>query len=226
MSPRLGHPVGFVLAAALELVPVTAGCSATERALFATEQTIEIDGPADGKPDAGTDIVRGGAGARVPWPPPAEALDPDVRFEWTQTLPGAGTCRAGAYTGAFRCTIDTPLPLILNGTIALTLGTTGERQELEITDGRLAGVDTTGADLLTADVFGSLDCDLNRFSAHSANGHAFPGTLVLPLRAFDQFDATLAGDFDSGSLTITGDFTMTNGVGADCVGTFSARWSP
>jgi hypothetical protein len=215
-APTSLYPQSVAFGVALAL----AGCAGTERTLFARVEDREVAAP-PGAVDAGPDAAEPGPGAAV-----MEALDPNATFAWTETLPGAGTCPPGTYTGSFRCTIAGPLPIPLQGAITLALGATGEGQRLKIVEGSVVGIDTNGADLLSAELAGALDCSTEAFSATTVNGHALPDIPIPPLQAFDTFTAELEGTFHPGDLTITGTWTMTNQVGGTCEGTFRVSHSP
>jgi hypothetical protein len=151
---------------------------------------------------------------------PDPDLDRDVRFDWKQTLPGQGTCRAGNYVGSFTCEMQpepgigvAPPPLF--GQVAFTLGPLSEQQALSITDGSIK--DPIGI-VFTADLLGQLRCADDEFEAHTENG--------MSLIGFGTFEATLAGRFDDDALVIDGEFVLVSDTDPPCTGEFHVSAAP
>lgn len=232
-----------VLVSALRLLALSAlasiggsllGCQGSERVIFepvlGAGQQPESGGTG-GRPDSGSEPVTdagddaGGGDSAVPFDagePSADAgLDPSVRFDWTETLPGQGTCSPAHYVGSFACTVEQPTgPAPLGGQIRLDLAGSAEGQ-LSIENGVLS--DLSGL-LFSSTLEGSLDCVAQRFDALTRDGIAFPiGGVLLPFRTFE---AHLDGTFDEQTLEVRGDIVMTNDAGQVCIGTFQAGVAP
>jgi hypothetical protein len=203
-----------------------AACEGTEHVVFVPiKASVE---PAPTRMDAGTpevdaaepeDAARdaGVTDADVDDPDDDAGLDPrTVTFEWKETLPGQGTCRAGQYVGSFTCVDQTAPPMEWSGQVIFTLGTSSEQQVLSVIDGSGSVKDPLG--IAVAPLFGSLRCVDKRFE-----GKTMGGSLLV---SFGGIEATLAGAFDDQSLVIEGDFLMTNAAGASCVGIFHVSAAP
>jgi hypothetical protein len=141
-------------------------------------------------------------------------LDPDVDFTWTETLPGAGTCKAGRYVGGFECTMEglNGFPVSISGEIVFTLTGSPEEQTLLVEDGSISGY------YFSAPLSGSLSCTGDSFSGLSE------GT-VVSLGPW-MFVASLEGVFDDQALGIEGVFSMLNDENQTCDGTFGAGIAP
>jgi hypothetical protein len=148
-------------------------------------------------------------------------LDPDVKFEWVETLPGQGMCGPGHYAGSFTCTITSDMPLRdgsqLAGPITFDLVSGATESALTIAEGRLS--DPLGF-AFSAELEGILDCVERKLHAGTV-GHLETDPL-LP----SMFEAELEGDFDDQSLVISGDFEMRNADGDVCPGVFEASAIP
>jgi hypothetical protein len=205
---------------------VLAACTGTEHAVFiprdvpsVTPPAPHIDAappPADAAPEAGREDA--GRDEDAGWIPEPE-LDPDVTFDWKQSLPGQGTCREGSYVGSFTCwppaQPGSSAPSPLSGQVAFTLGSVTEQQVLAITQGSVK--DPIGI-VFNAELLGALRCTDNRFDAYTENG--------VSLIGFDNFDATLTGQFDDDALVIDGAFAMINDSGQTCDGQFHVSAAP
>ena len=164
--------------------------------------------------DAGPDLD---AGAN-PDPP----LDRTVKFAWTETLPGKGTCRQGQYIGRFTCVTDADaasslFPLPPSGQLVFTLEGSVEEQILSITEGSVK--DEFGL-FFIGGLRGTLQCTDKQFQAVSVEGISYS------LFGTSTFEATLEGEFDDQSLVIEGDFTMVDPEGQRCSGTFEVGAAP
>jgi hypothetical protein len=166
-------------------------------------------------------------GPRLPVPPlvPEEedagipivdpGLDPNATFDWTETLPGKGTCKAGRYVGGFECTMPgvTGLPVSISGEIAFNLTGSPEEQSLTVEDGTLSGL------FFGAELSGNLDCQQDAFTGLSDGG-------MLDVGGPGTFTAWLAGAYDDQSLGIEGSFSIVNDQNQTCVGTFGVQIAP
>jgi hypothetical protein len=208
-----------------------AGCQGTEHVVFLPiKPTVTVPPPP--RMDAGTTEVDAAEPEdAAPDAADAEAGDPDedagpddldrtVTFEWKETLPGQGTCKAGQYVGSFTCVVppDPSVPAMafeLWGQVVFTLGTSSEQQVLAVIDGGLK--DPLGFE--TARLSGSLRCVDKQFEGQTTGA----GMLWFQWSAFE---ATLGGQFDDQSLVIEGPFLMTNPAGARCQGTFHVSAAP
>jgi hypothetical protein len=218
-------------AATLAAVALCA-CAGTERPIF--ESVVASVDPPEVRPPMG----RADAGApdmemrTLPPPPmalppdddedagsrPDPGLDPTAEFPWTQTLPGAGTCRSGRYAGAFDCIITGELtgwPLTVTGEVAFTLTGSAELQVLTVEEGSLQG-----PFLSASTITGQLDCMSDKFDALSTDGVV--GNPLFP----DAFASFLMGTFDDQALSIEGAFTTVNDDGQQCKGIFNVSIAP
>jgi hypothetical protein len=214
------------------------GCTGTEHTVLRTLDLPEVVAPPGGGAQAGQ-------GSSAPPPPrnplasPAEEpveeppqlpapaeLDPDARFEWTQSLPGRGTCRAGVYVGAFQCVTD-GLPVLITGQVTLTLAGSPESQLLTVLDGRVGDL---AGELFDADVEGELDCVDRHFHATTLGGIAYTvpqGTTPLPfVPAFQGFEASMFGALDDQELVVGGSWLLSYELGGRCIGTWHASAQP
>lgn len=155
------------------------------------------------------------AGLQVP------AYDPSVAFEWPETVPNQGECKAGVYVGQFNCQYADPTnpaqpPIDVAGPVNFTLQESANGEFLEIADGHLDG----SAFILlpfTADLTGNLDCSTNAFSAQAVNGFS-PAT---------TFTGTLDGTLDRSTQTLSGTWSMLpDTVSGSCDGPWSAVRQP
>jgi hypothetical protein len=90
-----------------------------------------------------------------------------VSFDWTESIPGAGACKAAKFTGRFYCEV----PLVsgetesLNGSLSLVLQGSTESQSLTIAGGGISVYDVNMNRLLIASVSGGLNCTTQRLEA-------------------------------------------------------------
>jgi len=142
-------------------------------------------------------------------------LNPDVSFDWIETLPGTGTCGPNQYTGAFSCSIEgRPAAPPVVGQIILTVTESLEDESVLLVTGRLA--DPTGL-FFGADVAGTLNCSENKLAVETFEADPPP-----PPDLFDPtgFDAMLEGDYDPRTLEIVGPVTIINDAQEVCTGSF------
>lgn len=205
-----------------------AGCSGTERAVFALVDPV-LAPPVPPPPgeaaagttapvlDAGGEPSAGGSGpdladAGVDASGPDPGLDPTVRFTWVETLPGAGTCRGGRYAGSFICS-SVALIVPLTGEVSVLLSVDPEEQKLAIEEGTVRG-----SFFLAPVIEGGLDCPTRHFEGLTVDG--------MDLFTLEHFDATLSGTLDVDTLVIDGEFTLTNAAGQECTGTVRLGAAP
>lgn len=178
---------------------------------------------------ADPDIVPPEAGSGSPDPrvdlpilPPFDVLDPNVVFEWEESLPGQGMCAPGVYAGSFNCLKETfTFPPWVDGKLSFTLEGSSEEQRLTVTEGLVTDI---GEVLFTAGLQGAVDCGAKSFSAQTVEGQAITpiDTGVPPA----TFETDLTGTFDDELLLIEGNWDMVNSAGEVCTGTFWARPVP
>lgn len=200
---------------------ICAGCSGSGQRLF--DRAESSLAPASEPQTAGQPAALPVA----PTQPPPPALDPDVTFEWDETLPGKGTCKAGTYSGKFTCEVQDPGPLELltspRGNFSFTLGDSGEQQQLPIVTGSMEGGVFRGS------LQGGLDCASNALRATSSDGRALFGMLTDPnpvFEIFSSFRAQFDGVLQRETLVIEGVFSMTSESGRTCAGQFTANAMP
>lgn len=197
---------------------VLGACGVTEGQVFEPPDAAPLVVP-DAPEDAGGDADPAPSDAGSASSAMLDAARPDASFEWTETLPGQGTCRAGRYVGSFSCAVTAgAVPVALEGQVSFTLRGSEETQVLEVTEGTLS--DLNG--FFHAGFEGSLDCLTSVFSGDSVDGHFYllpasqvpPGTVQPP---FFGFAASFVGSFDSQALVITGTWSLGTDVGGGCV---------
>src|SRR5688572_27062607 len=93
---------------------------------------------------AGTGASGGSAGAGGTGTGGAIGADagPDARFDWPDTPPGAGECKAGRYVGTFECTYKDPAGTYMmpvTGPMSMTLTKSEQGEFLEVSDGVIDG---------------------------------------------------------------------------------------
>jgi len=214
-------------------LPWFTACDGTQQAVFARVLAPSVSvagqsgsGAAGSSPGSALD-----AGVPTPPPPPADAgqapddaggsalpdpgLDPNVVFDWTETLPGAGTCSAGRYVGSFSCTAPgvAGLPVTVSGELTVLLGGTTEEQKLSVQEGTVKG-----AFFLAPMISGELDCPTLAFSATSVDG--------MDLFTAERFESSFEGTLNVDTLVIEGTFELTNASAMMCMGTFRLGIAP
>ena len=211
------------------LVVLLGACAGTEHPIFESVAVAPLEPIPMVKPPPKVDAGSENAGSTAV-PPPAipptrdedggveidPGLDPTAKFPWTQSLPGAGTCKPGRYTGGFECTMPgtiTGWPISIGGKVAFTLQGSAEAQMLVIEQGSLGG-----SFFDAPDMYGGLDCRSDDFAA-DASGMAVDF-------ATGSFAARMEGAFDDQSLRIEGKFRMVNDLGEHCDGSFRVGIAP
>jgi hypothetical protein len=128
-------------------------------------------------------------------------LDPTVRFDWTETLPGPGTCGPNTFVGIFSCTSGSRLvPFVSQITIEVSDALMGESL-LGVT-GNLGEPPTPTLTSFGADIEGSLDCTKNSLDAWTTGGRA-------TFLGFDaRFDSKIIGAYDPQTLEMIGEITL------------------
>lgn len=141
-------------------------------------------------------------------------LDPDVVFEWTQTLPGGdGTCTANVYVGSFSCTLEDRQVAPLVGQITLEVAASGEGESTLLVTGKL--VDPTGTGVLfSADINGQLDCTAKELDAGAVS------EVAMGFFGDTMFTASLNGVYDGAALEILGEIVIVNQAEEVCRGSF------
>lgn len=209
---------GLALAVLLSL-----SCTGSERVIFSElGPNGVVVAPAGGDGGASPMGVESGVGSAASGVLP-ERLRADASFDWPQSLPGAGMCAPGTYTGRFDCMLGF---FPLSGSLTFTLDRADEAEVLEIVTGEVVGLDAGGIELLRGELAGTLRCGDRTFDAQSVNGRSLPTLPLIPIPAFDAFDASFDGDFDPDLLQITGNWQMSNTGGLLCDGPFTASRSP
>jgi hypothetical protein len=201
-----------------------AACTGTEHIVFrAIDPGVASPDMRDVGPRPSEPPIDAGAPAEDAGPPRDDAgviddpqLDPDVTFDWRESLPGQGTCKAGGYAGAFVCIIPPPhagglAPPPVAGQLSFRLGELNEDQLLPVTEGSMIGL------FFNAAVQGSLRCEDYQFDAQGIDGAIFP---------WGGFEAELHGTFDPQVLVIAGEFVRMTDSGERCEGEFHVSASP
>jgi hypothetical protein len=208
-----------------------AACTGSEHTVL---RSVELPGPSTGRAGGGAppaviradepDVVEpAAAGAPAVDPGPSQApsaLDPDVSFDWEQSLPGRGTCRAGVYVGTFQCVTD-GLPVLITGQVTLGFSGSSETQLLSVTDGSVGDL---WGELFNAGVQGELDCVEQEFSGTTVGGIAYDPLPFGP--AAQGFDATMYGVYDDQELVVGGSWLLRYELGGRCTGTWIASAQP
>jgi hypothetical protein len=159
-------------------------------------------------------------------------LDPNAKFEWPETAPGAGAtdCQPGVYIGTFECFLATDpsqssdFAVSVSGPISFTLVRSKDGEFLEIADGSLDGL----AQLIFGfhcELGGQLDCSTLELTAMAVNGvWGFGDPSIVPAGAFA---GDLTGTLDPTTGTLSGQWALTgDAVPGTCVGTWTTTRSP
>lgn len=156
-----------------------------------------------------------------------------VTFEWAETLPGAGTCKAGHYVGDFAGDYfwnaaglpsfgpNFPIPIV--GQIDMHLAESQDGEFFEITNGRIAGM-TNGYIPFTVDLVGRLNCTTGRLEGGQLlNGqYAFAAQTYFYEGVIDAAYDKLTGSFVNGTWSVTEPAIPANGGR----GGWRANWVP
>lgn len=218
---------GLLALAACAAASLFGACTGTEQAVFAVVDPSKppVLGPdpagtgmptpardAGGEPVGGSSAPPDALDAGVDASGPDPGLDPTVSFAWTETLPGAGTCRGGRYAGSFTCSaVELLVPI--TGEVTVLLSVAPEQQKLAVEEGTVKG-----AFFLAPTVQGGIDCPSRAFEGITVDG--------MDLFTQERFDASLSGTLDLDTLVIDGEFVMTNAAGQECRGTFRLGAAP
>jgi hypothetical protein len=160
-------------------------------------------------------------------------LNPAIVFDWTETIPGAGSCQAGKFTGNFSCAVDSILlPERFEGSITLVLKGSSEAQSLTIDAGQLLAFDENTKPVVSAThIVGTLNCVTQALSADvlPTKSEVMPAERqVAWLNAAQQpnTSGTLKGSLDPSAQTLQGDLELLFEPAPTCTGTFSVRAAP
>ena len=169
----------------------------------------------------------------VPRTPP----DPNVVFEWPQTLPGGDDiCQPGTYTGDFFCVANAAFLLDLVppeegaagipvlGPVTLTFERSMDGEFLEIRKGLLEGL-ALEAWGFVAELEGRLDCNTLEFEAHATSGIYGLGLPVdVPM---GTFGGTLSGALNPMTRKLEGEWKLVDDFGVQgCNGPWTASHTP
>jgi hypothetical protein len=164
---------------------------------------------------------------------PHPHLNPAITFDWTETIPGAGSCQAGKFTGNFSCDVDSILlPERFEGSITLVLKGSSEAQSLTIDAGQLLAFDENTKPVVSAThIVGTLNCVTQALSADvlPTKSEVMPAERqVAWLNAAQQpsTSGTLKGSLDPSAQTLQGDLQLLFDPSPTCTGTFSVRAAP
>lgn len=128
-------------------------------------------------------------------------LDPNVTFDWIQTLPGQGMCGPGTFAGSFSCSNEgRPAPPIV-GQLTIVVEPSGETESTLLVSGKLT--DAFGFDVFSGTIAGTLDCTQNELDAITTDGKV--NDLLM-----STFDTTMKGNYDPETLEIIGEIVITS----------------
>ncbi len=239
-------------------VALLSGCGATDKT--DAQRSIMAD---ESVPAAGTQGGAGGGGAAIPdgkspastqapaapsgLPPapvmqgmaagsfkPSADLDPNAKFDWPETAPGAGQCPPGTYVGMFGCSlfVDPSMPPPdgtppdFSGPITLEFKKSADGEFLELANAKLDGSanDTLG---FTADLNGKLDCSTLELTATLSNGvYGLGSPILLP---GGDVNGTVSGMLDPQTGQLTGTWSLYSsaaGTNFSCDGSWQAVLTP
>lgn len=95
-----------------------------------------------------------GAGGQQPY-------DPSVTFDWKETVPTAGSCKPGKYSGTFDGLYTSPaaanFPVPVSGAVDLTLEQSQDGEFFRLANGKMKGL-VYGFIPFASDLTGTLDC--------------------------------------------------------------------
>jgi hypothetical protein len=225
------------------LLLMAAGCDPVREELFVVQtQAIAGVSPAPvagmpAMPRAGIGGSGGGAGrAPITVTFAGEGgsdprLDPHATFQWTETIPGGGSCAQATFTGTFSCTIDGSFllgPDVLDGALTLTLSGSSEAQALAATQSQLLAFDQSMKMVLVAPLTGGLNCSTQALALDVSPSTTEPLSIErqfawLTLMPQPIVTGTVKGALDRRTQEIQGDVTLQFEPGPQCIGTFSVR---
>jgi hypothetical protein len=187
------------------------GCKGSEHVVLAPilQQAGNPSGGSGGGGAGGSSPVDGGNSqsmdASDPEPdagnPPIDSgLNPNVTFDWTETLPGPGECGPNMFVGSFSCTSPSRLtPFVGQMTVIVSDMRIGE--SLLVVSGKLA--DAAGFELFfSANIAGSLNCGDNLLTANTTDGRA----AYFGVEA--TFQTEIEGEYDRQTLEMVGQITL------------------
>jgi hypothetical protein len=119
-----------------------------------------------------------------------------VTFDWPETVPGTGQCKAGHYQGDFigiyaPAVAVFPAPIPVVGNVDLTLAESADGEFFDISGGKVSGL-ANGFVPYSADVVGKLDCKARKLvGASLKNGKYIVGIFEY------LFEGPLQADYDT-----------------------------
>ena len=152
------------------------GCKPVSEDLFLVDSTSIAQGALPASDPAAAAAgnpqqppAQGVAGGDAPPVPGGTRLPRNdaASFDWTETIPGAGVCKAGIFTGRFECQVGTIVgrPDVLDGVINLVLMGASESPTLNISGGSITVWDSAMQRVVIAPLTGDLECGSQRFAA-------------------------------------------------------------
>jgi hypothetical protein len=163
---------------------------------------------------------------------PRPARNETVKFEWSESIPGAGVCQATMFTGLFECQVGTIVgrPDVLYGVVNLRLMGTSEAQNLNISGGSITVWDAMMTRVVIAPLSGALQCGTQSFTADIDPTPSDPMPLERQIAWFNPVaqpvtTGTLRGSLDPDLQEIEGDIEIRFDPNARCQGDFSIKGS-
>jgi len=156
----------------------------------------------------------------------------NVTFNWSESIPGAGACRAAWFNGTFSCEVEALLdaadPEILIGSIVFHLGGSSEAQTLTVENGQISAYDESSNNVFIAGVTGSLDCSTQHLECSVDPTPTNPMPIERQLRWLNpdvqpHVTGTLKGSLNPDLQEISGDLELVFEPSPRCVGTFQVR---
>lgn len=217
------------------------GCKPVSDDLFLVDSTSIAQGgtvassPAAGsgsEPESLPPTLNAGSDATAQPTGPRPARNESVKFEWSESIPGAGVCQAGKFTGLFECQVGTIVgrPDVLYGVVNLVLMGTSEAQTLNISGGSITVWDAMMTRVVAAPVIGALQCGTQGFTAEIEPTPSDPMPLERQLAWLNPVaqpvtTGSLRGSLDPDLQEIEGDIEIRFDPNARCAGDFSIKGS-
>ena len=217
------------------------GCKPVSDDLFLVRSTsiaqagaLASSPPAGGasEPEAVPQTPSAGSAAPVQQAGARPARDESVKFEWSESIPGAGACQATMFTGLFECQVPTIVgrPDVLYGVVSLVLMGTSEAQTLNISGGTITVWDGMMTRVVVAPLSGMLQCGTQGFTAEIDATPSDPMPLERQLAWFNPVaqpvtTGSLRGSLDPDLQVIEGDIEIKFDPNARCQGDFSIKGS-